>query len=267
MDARIDINALRRTSQAIAFHWGTLVVEVLGVAAAFAVLSLLQPGTLEQPEGVLPVLYVVWTLRALQLLAQLLVIVFLTRLIGVRNDFADARLIYIALIIIAAVAFILDGVVSGISTETVFETMYTNMAVAALFAALVVLDLVAKPVLLAMGNRSILFACGSVLDSFGLYELAKGNRRLGARFAVASVVFAFVCLAAVVVLVFTAQGSTNVLEFITGGIAAASSGWATVGWSVLLLFAACAAIAYLTLWILSARGVGRTYGALQELSS
>lgn len=266
MDARIDIDAVKRTGQAIAFHWGALVAEIVGVGAVLAAFALATGDVPDLPGRTLTASYVIWTLRVLRLLAQVLVIVFLTRLIGVRDEFADARLVYIVLIIAAAVSFVLDGIVASGNGAIALEAMYTNFATSLLFSSLVVLDLVAKPVLLALGNRTILHGCASVLDSFGLYELAKKTRRAGSRFTLASVLLAFACLGVALALVLALPGGNALFDDLAFGATFALA-LGLGQWAVLLALVACVAIAYLVLWAWSARGIGRTYEALRELSS
>ena len=247
-------------------HWGALIVEIAGVATVLAAIALLTPDSFDQPEGMLTVQYVIWTLRILRLLAQVLVIVFLTLLMSTHEGFADARLIYIALIIASVAAFVLDGVTTS-NTAAMFKEMFANIATAALFASLVVLDLVAKPILLALGIRVILFACASVLDSFGLYELAQKNCRVAVRFVAVSVLLAFASLAAVLTFVLIAQGGGVPPSSLFAGSSAGSASWATMGWSVLVALVVGIALAYLVLWAASAQRVRHTHDALKELSS
>ena len=267
MDARIDNTALKRIGQMTALHWVALVLELVipaDIAGAVIASGDSFGQALVEFEGLMPTAtYVVWTLRLVQVLAQIVIIVSLSSLIDAHGEFADARFIYVILMILVAITLMMEGFAAGGDLMRTLEHMAVDRVLLPVLVIYVALEAVAKPVLLAVGNRTILFGCAATLDSFGLVEHARKTRAAGVRFSVCAILFALLCVAAAVIAI--AELRAGVLSAIVLGRQGPGAG--EMALLAILACALCAAVAYLIMWLVSARSIGRTHDLLEELAS
>ena len=263
MNALIDNTALKHLGQVMALHWGTLLLE-FGVLAVFFILPVSPVAQGFDQSDILPtVTYIVWSLRIVQVIAQVMTVVLLSRLIDAGEEFAHARLIYVVLMIFVAITLMMEGLAAGGDIAKLLEDAAADRMLSFALMVYAALELVAKPVLLALGSRIILFGCARLLDSFGLYGDARACRRTGVAFSASSASLALLGVTAALV---------AMLEQRTGGFATAAAGRLldNPGMVCLLaigIFTVCALLFYGVSWAVSAWKVSRTYTLLEELAS
>ena len=137
-------------------------------------------------------IYVAWTLLGLRLLIWSLTLALLPRMTELHPSFGKARICYLLRILVFVGEIISAGTVQymyyRIDPGTDLESM--------LFVSMIVLlelglGLLLEVLLLSFGNRAVLNAGADLLESFGMEEAAKRNRRCGKWLIRFAAVYAF----------------------------------------------------------------------------
>ena len=126
--------------------------------------------------------YADWTVWALRLLAWALTLAALLSLTNVNKSFGKARIWYLLRILILVVTPMATAVVNYRNMDAASLTPLDLAFVSGALIFLVGMALLGEA-LLSVGYRAVLFAGAELMDSFGLEDPAKANRRCGNRLA------------------------------------------------------------------------------------
>ena len=133
-------------------------------------------------------LYVSWTFLGLRLLIWSLTLALLSRMIELHPSFGKARIWYLLRILVFVVEIITVGAAMYMYHNHITESLIFVRIVILLELGL---GLLWEVLLLSFGNRAVLSAGANLLDSFGMEEAAKKNRRCGKWLIGFAAVYAF----------------------------------------------------------------------------
>ena len=208
-------------------------------------------------------IYGAWTMWALRLLIWSLTLVSLSRLASLRKSFGNARIWYLLRILCLIVqplsVTFANRQPSLLSSERTpgIETLIPITLIAILTLAFL------GEFLLSVGNRVTLFAGAELLDSFGLDDPAKRNRRCGNRLIGCTAAQTLFYLVAVALLIW--------IRFLQGRrIFGEGESGATMPEAIAIfcavLFCLLARLGVIVFRILAAVRMNRTYRAIKELT-